>query len=422
MFFKYPLTLLYKKFFKVENLCLIMALFFISCFTLQVLRVFVSGYIMMAIALLWLIITTIIRPRSQIKLIRSNILYILWLACLTMYFFTGKQSLLFQRMIDLGAILFIALMADYYIRLGNIKFYKIIVWSQLLFLVFTSIYTLIFLRIDPNLSRVIATGLKLTNRFEIGVGSYGFIYALAGFLPCLYIASRGCSIYKKLISYALILFLAVTVYVASFAFAIVLMVSLLLATLIIFLLKGNRRILSLIIIVSVVCICIAAAVFLVNNYTIVHNTFMQQRLQQIRDIFTGKTLGKETDVYIRSHDYFASIKAALTHPFLGTGAYYAVSRGHTVFGGATEWIDDLARYGIFITALLIAYLIQKFIAIYRMWSKVEYKVAVILFFSFYLTLGLINTALFEQLFIVMLVLLPLTPYAFDKKIELENRS
>lgn len=396
----------------LNKISLISAIAFLSCYTLPLLRVIINGYCMLILAFVWTILTLFLDFKAQTRNIKGNILYGIWLFILCVYFIMGRESKLSIQLIIYGAIFFIFLIADYYILSEDNNACRIILYSQLICLSITAIYSLFYLIfVNKDAARILATNRTIIDSFMIGVGGYGFVYATVGLVPAIIIFASDLNKRFKVISYAFVGLMLVAIYFSYYAMAYMFVILLIIAALYIVYLKKECTKKSIIILIAGPIIAIIAALFLINNPMVVSNIYMQERLVQIKDIFSGKQLASDTNTVIRLNNYITSLDGIVKYPFTGCVPLHSEEYNMLV-GGHTQWLDLIARYGIILGCLPIFFIFKKF-NFYMARLDSTNKKSMLLFCVYFILLGFFNPNFIEIIFIVLFVIIPNLKYVTD---------
>ncbi|WP_419958032.1 hypothetical protein [Psychrobacillus psychrotolerans] len=142
---------------------------------------------------------------------------------------------------------------------------------------------------------------------------------------------------------------------------------------------------------------IAKIIFDLANSGLI-NSALQVRLLDISNVLYGNSVANSGTLLDRFELSSVSWATFLDNPFFGV--YYGDYGLHTI-GGHTQWVDNLARFGVVGIMLLFLQMIIWFVKIYlKTKSKLE-KNSLIISWLFFLFLGIINNNMLGGLFICM---------------------
>lgn len=137
----------------------------------------------------------------------------------------------------------------------------------------------------------------------------------------------------------------------------------------------------------------------IHNYAEgIGNAATIQRLEEIRDVLTGN-LSQSSDLESRNNLRTVSFNTFLSHPLIGVHHSYVGKINESVIGNHAQWIDDLARYGLFSIIM--------FLFIYYALKKQYGDTKILLPILLYVVIGFLNPISYVISNINMFVLVPL---------------
>lgn len=293
----------------------------------------------------------------------------------------------------------------------------------LVFFVIGSIQTSIGLILNPMASRIIATGIghyeveKLIFN-QMGVGGFGYIYASCFILiSVLYLAiknNHNLGATKKFFVVITFLSLITMIFKASFAIALMIIISGFLLVLIV----NNKKTLIISMVILVILFFtiptnIVGNLFMNAANIFVDNDVMYEKLTELGISFLQHEESSQTNMRIDL--YSLSFSGFLKHPFFGI--YGPMGNSLDSIGGHSGWLDLLAYYGLFSGVplfLIIYYNFKKQLSFYK---KVNYYGYLIVIYFLFIVLGLINPVLYVyEIGFAIFTLVPIIPFLADVSI------
>lgn len=151
-------------------------------------------------------------------------------------------------------------------------------------------------------------------------------------------------------------------------------------------------------------VLILAVLFLFNynriyNYAVnIGNKETIQRLEEVKGVLTGN-LSQGSDLGSRNNLRTVSFNTFLSHPIFGVHHKYIDEVNESVIGNHAQWIDDLARYGMFSVLM--------YLFLYYALKKQYRDTNILLPVLFYVITGFLNPLLYPSSSINIFVLVPL---------------
>ncbi len=141
--------------------------------------------------------------------------------------------------------------------------------------------------------------------------------------------------------------------------------------------------------------------------TVIDNKYITPRLQELSAMLsTGAVDG---DAGLRAEAYFCSLRTFWEHPF-GVGPQYAYIIGEDGIGYHSQFLDDLARFGIFAAVFYALYLGYFYKLLKAQWRKIDMADAVLPMLLVYCAFLVLNLAFRDPAeSVVILFVLPVLP-------------
>ncbi|MBQ4037601.1 MAG: O-antigen ligase family protein [Clostridia bacterium] len=294
---------------------------------------------------------------------------------------------------------------------------KIVFWVILLDQILINIRSYFLMLEQPNLARYLATGKigEFVNAGELDtflLCSFDHVYALVLILPFLILywkdaKENGLKSQKQIPFIVLtVVYFISSVFVvaaASFTTAILFMVFFLICAL--FSSKTNAVATSLTTIVFAVLLLVFAVPVLefISENFFADNFEVQARLTELARLFGGDDRGMSGDFGSRMARLTQSWEAFAENPFFGIfeGEYDEIE---DVIGNHSEWVDGLAKYGVFRFATFVTFLVTSLRGVYRTRRTPS---AIFLIYLLLIVLGFLNPILWQKTYLALFILIPL---------------
>lgn len=303
---------------------------------------------------IWFIMSFIDNPRIySSKLLRGVYLYLVIMS-FGVFSFWSEIEVGLGDLIDLKyIIIFISwvalplLMLQYFFNSKDLYGLSLSVKLSLVFIIITSVTSIIGLSVYPDASRLMAGSLKLESEVslmyeQMGVGSYGFFASVAFILPTLayYIRTNGMILNKFV--YLFLILLIIVAMVSSQHTIIMLTGS---VFFIFAYLNPKKRLLSIVLLILLLGVFFITPSFYADIlYSISDSSLLSERVSS-RFADLGKTIefsdynpdsGKTYASTERLSRSLFSLESFLSNPFIGGGKS----------GGHAFWLDQLALFGL----------------------------------------------------------------------------
>ena len=272
-----------------------------------------------------------------------------WGVFLIIYAIIGRAQFLY----GVSAILLmnVGLVYLLYKELGWNIAIKRLGMACLLYYTVINVFTLIKLKVDPSISRMLAvTGTTIDNIFELPfTAGFDHVYCMTILITCLTGLLIKRNIRRRAFVFLGALFASMLFILKSgYTYAILLsLVFVILALIQMPNLKRNRYLLIclLIPVIIVGILMIPNVLSYMSDLLGGANTAMGSRIYDLKEILRGGSVAEERNAFVRLELYELSLETWKTHFFLGVGGKIYTANG--VVGGHSYVIDLLAYYGLF---------------------------------------------------------------------------
>ncbi len=267
----------------------------------------------------------------------------------------------------------------------------------LVILFIIAITSLLGLLVNTNAARIIsyATG---SNDIQIAlskknIAGMSYFQSLVLLVPGLIAILQNLK--KQKYTYRYIIFMMCLLLKASFSIALLIYIitlGILICRNIVLKQKSglSRITLLLMFILIFLCIIFKGGEILYWFSSIIDNTKIIDRLQELINMFYGSTYDTSGDVFERASLYLCSLETFKEHYIFGVGPHYTFIKMQDGIGYHSQIIDDMARYGV---SALLFYIIF-FRAYYRMliinWKKIGCEYVAYTTVCIYIVLLLLN--------------------------------
>lgn len=361
----------------------------------------------MGLLLLWFITTLMIKPKWINKFIPIIILWSLNIIFTCIYIFFGNSDINFISLVDRVFLLNCILMGGFYSELSKSKLDKIILSCVITCFIITAITTIYNLKIDINASRILTSSstsdIQRHYLESRNVGSFDFIYGIILILPIILISIKNIKLPKNFIFIVLSILMLLCCILSNFSTIYILLI----ITFFIVLIPSNKNSKKILLILTPIIIILTPILLEVIIYILeiikykTPSIMTQIKIQGIIDVLLGQdsifSLGSRISLYSNS------IRSFLESPLIGIGAYY---NEYNIIGGHSQFLDDLARYGIFVFLCDISfYFIYKKNIIKKInciWIKNAYNFS----WLYFIILGLINPIYNYGISLTMFLIIP----------------
>lgn len=366
---------------------------------------FFRAYLFLMICFLWFFLANVLHKHFLVIVISNSKWFLLWFLVLLIWLVTENNSRLSNMIVNFIYMLFLYIIYLYYLFLDNEKGKKVLVWTILLSFALTALITIFAIKDNPLLSKLISTADSGIQRS--GVGSFHFIYAIAIICSCILSYFKEISLSKKILLSFIVCLYIYTVFSAGFVIAILLFI----ATLFLVLVPINKYYIILIFLFISSTIILnkeTISLWIYNFADFFNNDIISGRLKDISYFILGQNLDEFSSVGNRWQGLILSFNTFIKNPFTGVGAFYDLDHISRGVGGHSQWLDDLARYGILGVLPFWLFLFSVYKQSMMFYNTFNLKVNRI-FWLYILMLGFINPIFGNQLNITMFILIPFLP-------------
>lgn len=373
----------------------------------------------------WLLSILFFRSKTVIQILHQSHYLALFVFVLFLFFGLSASNGIFTSVKGIGAYLQIyapIFMYEFYIKFFSKKTQRIIIIIIFCIYIFYSLQTIEYLQSNPSAARdMVSIGVPVS--LMIG-GGFSLAYGFSILLPVLlYIAinyskSKEKLVYNKpltrFILIIIILIFWIVVYKSMFAISFLVMIfGGIYALFRMNKAKKTNNFWFLGIIILSVLLYITASQFMsfLNNFLSSFNTVITRKLIIILNLSHYSNINDTGSLGARIEFYLESLNTWTSHPFFGIGYKYDFSTPKMMaagLGNHSEWLDSLAKYGIFIIFLLIYIFKPK-----KVYKNIQgYKLGLILF----VITGFLNPIhLFNIYFVVFFFVPLLDNYFFNQQ-------
>lgn len=318
---------------------------------------------------------------------------------------TGMQVyMLFQD------VLWILLMM-YYVKAGDDRLNKFLLYFALGCLIITSVTTYFGCLALPGFSRRM-TGGDLSDSEKslynsMNIGGFGFIYTVALSFPLFIYLFKANKINMFILAF-LVIPMLMGIYQAEYTTA--LLTSIMGFTALFFSNKSSRSVVKLFLVFGVLFVLNSSFLsdILLGLANIIGSETMAERLSGSSELLSGAGSSESADVNARYDLMLQSLDNFFSNPFFGSGNN----------GGGHSWLfDNMSMFGIWgLSACIIVYssIYKHTILPFKGTSYYHY---VLFVFMLQVILSIVNTEIFYDTFII---LIPLIYYAYPEKIQVKH--
>lgn len=293
----------------------------------------------------------------------------------------------------------------YYSDSTYIRYQKALVIALFIDTVFVSINTYVHLLENPDLARVLSTGVDvqqaaLGDATYVGIGAFSFFYAVVPIILLLGYLLLHHRKYK-LLTLLTMIGLALVLIKAAFTISI-LLTSAFLIGMIAFRYLNK----TLVIVVGSIGLLMSTKLldglskllYHLSTYTNIPFA-VSERLIELSFFLSGNSTTGDSDLEGRFNRYTLSLNTIVRHPIFGNAMGY-----HDTIGGHSSWLDYWAQFGIF-----FAFIILFMIKTYRYTQSLTLQIGkpfIRIYWIYFAILGIVNPLMFTNLFIIWFLFLP----------------
>jgi hypothetical protein len=360
---------------------------------------FYRSYTMILLFIFWILLVHKNDKNFIFINIKTNFLLILFIVIIYFYTLLSRGSQTYQRIYQ---YIYLIILISFYLRYSKIKFYnfrRFIIFFILLSFGLTSIITNYVLMSDPLYAKLISTADS--NLPNIGVGGFHFIYGLVALTISLVIKFRSIK-QNRLLFFLLILLFSFTIFNTQYFTAIILFLFFLLLA---FMSDFNIKAIFVFFLFFLLIVYFDVIPIIFNFIiSFVYDAAIIGRINDILNLLSGNSLDDFSSLGNRLKDFYISLETFSINPLFGVGAYYGLDHLEYGIGNHSQWIDDLARYGIMFSSLLFIFLTKIFKSFFNKSVKKSYLRFGVIYF---ILLGLFNPVFGNELNGILFLFIPL---------------
>lgn len=365
---------------------------------------------------IWLLSVLLAKPRVVFKILNQVHYYSLFIFLLFLFLGLSYSNGVFTSIKGIGAFIQVLapiFMYEFYSKFLSKKTVRNLIVITLGIYIYYSIKTILYLELNPLAAREMVS-IGVDDSLLIG-GGFSLAYGFAILIPVLvYLASNYLKfeeeifiskLFTRVLIFSTIIIFTVTIYQSMFAISFLLM---LFGSLYAFIemnkvrKKNKTFIFSVILLVAFILLSANLLMPLLQNYLASLNTVISNKLLVLLNLSDYANIEDTGSLGARLHLYMNSFYIWLENPFLGVAYKYDFNTIKMIaigMGAHSEWLDLLAKYGIF-SILLMTY-IFKAKKVYK--YNQGYKLGFILF----IILGFLNPIYIFNIFFIVFFYTPL---------------
>lgn len=320
----------------------------------------------------WLGSVLIIKPKTVFQVLREKHYFVLFIFILFLYFSYAFANGLIITIMGVGAqlqVLSPIFMYEFYSKFLSTKSQRYLIIITLCFYVYYSFQTVQYLESNPMAARdMISVGVS--DSLLIG-GGFSLAYGFSILIPILIYITINYTKFKenlflnnlftRTLLILLIVIFFVVVYKSMFAISFVIMIfagMYVLLKMNINKKTNNIKIFVFLLISFFGFITVNQLKSFLYNYLDSLNSVISDKLVIILNLSDNGNLDSTSSLGVRLELYLQSFYTWLDNPFLGIGYLYEYNTARMIaagLGNHSEWLDLLAKHGIF-AVLSFAYL------------------------------------------------------------------
>lgn len=395
-----------------KSLHLALILFILLWFSNEFIQDSIPFIFLLFVYVCWFIISIFNSKEFLADIVNNSIFIIFWTAAIIIRSILGGVGFSYELIYS------VTLLMIYYIFLYYKKkdptCQKIIFITLSISYLASAVYTAYYLNINPNLVRLAGAGLTsheyYISQFGNGIkfiGSWDFIYSIVGVvLVFWYVASftnnKFISISFKFCS---LLFVYVIIN-ASLSTAVILLF------LIIYIYFMPNKFISKILYTTItiaVLIFFLFAAELILNYALDHidNSAYIYKINESLKLLNGE-YRNFNQFYGRVDLIGYSFNTIMSYPIFGVYGMlpYEYTSQPTIVSGHSQWVDNIARYGLFFSLFFIIGSVSILKSIIN-FSKDKFHIRLTKIIILYIfILGFLNPVLFNHLYLLLFIIVP----------------
>jgi len=305
----------------------------------------------------------------------------------------------------------------YYFDIKYLKYQKIIIAILALDIIYVGLNTTINLSVNPQLARILSSTPEIQEQLLgmssiKGIGNYGYFYGLVMVVLILFYKLIYDNKYR-FFNGSLCLLSIILIIQAQFTIAILFVFLFVILLLFSKILHSKARIIASILTFFAFVMIYS---FLPNILISISNlnglpSEVSIRFKELANLSLGMEMGG-TDLGLRFQLYTQSINAFCSN--IITGSVLGIEN----VGGHSTWLDMLGLYGLF-SVMFFTFFIKVF-----KYMRMQFRGANRMFINkvwlYYAFLGIVNTTLFANIFIILFIFLPFSISILENRNEGEH--
>lgn len=360
---------------------------------------------------IWFMLT--LNQKQYIRRLISNLWPILLFYILAIFINCFSHNSYIDSLLkNINFILIIYSIFLYYFEEKYLQYQKIILSILVFDICYIALNTIKNLKENPSLSRFLSTGAKtqvtlLGNKTFYAIGNYSYFYSLVILIMLIFFILVHIN-KNRIFNLILFILLTHTLIQGQFTIAIIFLTIFLLWIICMKIINKKNRILVFILLIILMIITLNFLPEIFNkilSLKILPDT-VSIRIKELEMMLLGYNMN-DTDLNSRLSLYTKSLNSFCSNIFVG-------SFGSDNIGGHSTWLDLLGLFGILSTPIFVF-----FIKAYRyIKNRVgeQFIKFVDLYWIYYILLGVVNTTLFSNIFIMLFIVVPFTILYIENKI------
>lgn len=390
-----------------DKLTLVCLIFILLWFSFESVRIRIDFLIVCIVYMIWFSLVLLKNPKFLNKILYHCSFMILWVLVIAFRTVLGIGALT-PELIYGTTLLMIYFIFIYY-KDKNIEYKRVIFVTIITSYVLTGLITLYFLSIDSNLVRRSAAGLLdhehylgLHGTIVMNIGGWDYIYSLVGVVIVFIYLIRSKKDRLSNIIFLILIF---------FFISVILRASLSTAVLMLFLLiiiiysprNANSKIVYISLISTIILLSIPFLHYLLRVLSVnISNEGFIYKLDRALQLVSGEITLSE--FYTRSILFQNSFRTFITSPIAGVYGFFEYD--HTIVSGHSQWIDDLARHGLFFQVLFYSGVFQIVKSLLNYSKDIMHRKLTRTILIYLFIFGFLNPTLLIHNYILMFLVVP----------------
>lgn len=365
---------------------------------------FNNWYIYGFLWIIWIVFAFLSDSKSFIKTYKTKYVFIifLWPCCMALLSLADWAAFSFYQF----TIPFLLTSFAYYANGNHYKSLAFLLFCYFAYFVCIYVNSVRQLRINPNISRILANSDKKITIDYAGVfmANFSFINNLSFLGIFLVFAFKTAK--KRILKLILIIPTALCAYLLILAqYTIALLIFLVFSLFILFFFSNRQRKNNKALVAVAVLLLLLPffGLILQEIVNIIPSGFVERRLRSISELLTFQQIDSNSDLANRASLYWLSVETFFKNFLFGVGGKEFGANG--IVGAHSEILDNYAYYGVLFGTIFIFYLIS----VYKNNASSfdgNFKRAYRLIFIAYFVQCLFNTSYNEEMLFVVFFISP----------------